>query len=258
MSRPGNFDKDLNLQGWFDETLADAPRGFFDKDAIGKSESDVQSAHGGDAAAAPAAAPAAKTTRAHDRPLEWWSQAAEASWFADLERHLKKPANDQAKDETDESRPSAEDLAAWWNGKDAKVEGDAKRWRAENDVYVHALPLDSRDDNVYVLPLRSFENAPEEPLDYMKLGALERAAGFDARYDATTLAMTSGWVSLHPITRVAISSLIVLGAWHLLKTLSDAGEGSGEEPASARRSEKRPLKKTSAKKSMKTIRSRKR
>jgi hypothetical protein len=227
VSRPGNFDKDLNLQGWFDETLADAPRGFFDKDAIGVKESDVQSAHGGDAAAAPA-----KTTRAHDRPLEWWLEAAEYAWFGDQKKVPEPTAeeiaawwNSHSKSEKKIGEFSVEEIAAWWNGgksdKDKKDKKDEKDENEKSRVYVHALPLDSRDDNVYVLPLHSFKDAPEEPLDYMKLGALERAAGLDT---VTMLAMTSGWATLHPALRVAIASLGVLGAWQLLKMLAKSDD----------------------------------
>jgi hypothetical protein len=203
VARIGDFDKDSNLQGWFDETLANAPRGWFDKSAINGNDSDTQTAHGGDAAAAPAAP--AKTTRAHDRPLEWWKEAAEQAWLGD-----------QAKAANDQGQASVEELAAWWNDQGEKQEKQKKQKKGKDDVYVHGLPLDSRDDNVYVLPLRSFESAPEEPLDYMRLGALERAAGLDT---TSTVEKTSGWVSLHPVMRVALSSLVVLGAWHLITSL---------------------------------------
>src|SRR5208337_2606004 len=57
-----------------------------------------------------------------------------------------------------------------------------------DDTLIAAFPLDAGDDNVYVIPLRSFESVPEpasRTLEYMRFNprpqplSLDRAAGFD-------------------------------------------------------------------------------
>lgn len=60
--------------------------------------------------------------------------------------------------------------------------GDGSPPIPPHDDYVAAFPADDGDDNVYVLPLRSFESMPEpnaRELEHMTLASLQRAAGYD-------------------------------------------------------------------------------
>jgi hypothetical protein len=78
-----------------------------------------------------------------------------------------------------------------------------------DDTLIAAFPLDSGDDNVYVVPLRSFETVPEphsRVLEYMRFHprpqplSLERAAGFD-------VITSSGGSKIHPIVWIAAGAL---------------------------------------------------
>jgi len=187
VARIGDFDKDLNPEAWFDKTLAGGKQGWFDKTAIGGDESDLQSAHGGGNASATAAAPApaapappaAKTTRAHDRPLEWWQEAAKKSWAHPVgytpSGAFKDRREARQNDQTKTSFTASSDGGDWFAAFNAKKEGQAR---------VPMLPLDSNSNVVMLVPrngLRDAAFSPQEEnmLSHLKMSSLMRAAGGD-------------------------------------------------------------------------------
>lgn len=103
---------------------------------------------------------------------------------------------------------------------------------SSNDVFVHGLPLNSDDDNVYVIPLRSFRNSPEPPrafLDYFVPHNLERAAGGDP---LPSVAASAG---LHPLAWLALGAV---GALVVAKVAARGKNGNGKIKKAIRRSAK--------------------
>ena len=119
-------------------------------------------------------APAPPPAAAHGGPAGWWKQK---KW--------------------DEIRAEAN---GWW----AKTDIDVKENTSYQEVYAYGFPTDASDDNVYAIPLRSFQVAEDtatpEMQQYLRLASLERAAGFD-------VASSSSTKSVHPLVWVAAGAL---------------------------------------------------
>jgi hypothetical protein len=170
MGRIGDFDKDLNPQAWFDETFAAKAQGLFDKSAIGGNEADTQTAKG-----APAGS-TSKTTRAHDRPLEWWQEAAKRAWESD-EKAVARSAPPPTSSDSD-----------WYTAFKAKREEAHK-----NEQRIPMLPLGSdrgsRRGVISFVPQEDVcdgENLFVDQggmLSYFEPLSLERAAGIDVRQE---------------------------------------------------------------------------
>lgn len=196
MARIGDFDKDANLQGWFDETLANAPRGWFDKSAINGNNADTQTAHGG-VAASP------KATRAHDRPLEWWLEVEKASWAA--------AAKTTAPKESKKSSSTTSSTNWYAAFKEMREE-------VRTSSRVPMLPLDARSNVITLVPREDLSDA--EPLlerdaamlSYLDRSSLERAAGIDSKMEMYTnvvrplLLVASGALAAYAIGKSKRSS----------------------------------------------------
>lgn len=167
MARIGDFDKDANLQGWFDETLANAPRGWFDKSEINGNNADTQTS---------AAAPTA--TRAHDRPLEWWLEAEKASWEeAAAASKGKRPAKD-----TKRSSPGGDWYAAFKSSREEVQKTSSTSSTSSTSPprvdRIPMLPLDARSNVITLVPRESVHDSEvnlRTPRDWELLASWEHA-----------------------------------------------------------------------------------